>query len=86
MQGNAEPRPRAIPLIYKREWQGMVFDNWKYIAYGNTVQLFDLTTDPLERSNLADSRPEVTDRLGRATRSALSSRIKAFQGKAGPEP
>jgi arylsulfatase A-like enzyme len=86
MQGNAEPRPRAIPLIYTRRWQGMVFDNWKYIAYGNTIQLFDLTTDPLERSNLADSRPEVSDRLGRATRSVLSSRIKAFQGKAAHEP
>ncbi|MBW2159104.1 MAG: sulfatase-like hydrolase/transferase, partial [Deltaproteobacteria bacterium] len=77
MQGNAEPSPRAIPLMYKRQWQGMVFDNWKYIAYGNTTQLFDLSTDPLERRNLADSRPEVVDRLGRATLSVLSSRIKA---------
>ncbi len=86
MQGSAEPSPRAIPLIYKRRWQGMVFENWKYIAYGNTIQLFDLRTDPLERRNLADSRPEVVDRLRSATRSVLSSRIKAFEGKAGHEP
>lgn len=35
-------------------------------AYGNTYELYDHTHDPEFRNNLADSHPEVVERLGRA--------------------
>ncbi|MGH2370328.1 MAG: sulfatase, partial [Chloroflexota bacterium] len=70
--GGDVPPPNAIYLtectwLRKRGWRT---PEWKLIRaldpdiYGTpAVELYDLTTDPAERRNLADARPDVVERL-----------------------
>jgi arylsulfatase A-like enzyme len=82
LEGSTKSASRAIPLMYQQRWKGMVFDQWKYIAYGNTTQLFALSKDPLEAKNVADDHPALTKQMAQATRTIISERMARFRDKA----
>ena len=51
---------------------------WKYIEGRRGAEFYDLTTDPAETENLAPSRPEEAERLGR-----LAQELSTQRGRAG---
>ncbi len=69
VRGQAEPRPWVTGIYGEPgalRFKIMVRDpDWKYIyiANGGFDQLFDLRTDPQERHNRADARPDVARAL-----------------------
>jgi arylsulfatase A-like enzyme len=64
----ARPGRAEMMFAYRDVQRGMRDDRWKLIRYPQVdrTQLFDLTTDPDERANLAD-RPEQATRVAEMT-------------------
>jgi arylsulfatase A-like enzyme len=51
-------------------------DRWKYIRYGDSVEVYDLSADPTETDNLVGQHPEV-ESTARAAIEALESEIES---------
>jgi choline-sulfatase len=98
MRGESEPAERFVfaevdyrpakPVERMAHQRGIVGERYKMVRdrESGEVALFDLVTDPEERSNLAKTRPEIVDRLApildahlrEAERGALDPKIRVL--------
>jgi arylsulfatase A-like enzyme len=76
---NALLTPRGPAFLFWKEWQVVRTAEWKLLQYGPDVHLFDMTTDPDERRDVAAQQPQVVARLLSA-RDAQLARLKAAPG------
>jgi arylsulfatase A-like enzyme len=59
---------------WNHHWRALVDGNWKLIQKlsENTIELYDLSTDPTEQHNLAGEKPDEAARLGRELKALLA--------------
>ncbi|MFO7177788.1 MAG: sulfatase-like hydrolase/transferase [Pseudomonadota bacterium] len=79
--GDFKPVERTIVLSYESRWRGAIVGRNKLIEYRRAASLFDLAADPLERTNLADARPDFVNALSSFTDHVLERRQAAYRGE-----
>jgi arylsulfatase A-like enzyme len=72
-----EAKDRIIPLLYGKKWLGAVYRNWKLIQRTNATSLFDLSTNSMELTNIADKHPYLAKRLSRFSKKTWNRRLIA---------
>jgi arylsulfatase A-like enzyme len=66
LTGSRAPMSRKVFWRYRWNGQRAVRDgDWKWLKIAENTFLFNVATDPLERANLKEHRPEVAGRLAR---------------------
>lgn len=63
LRGETETSPRERYHYFLGDLEAMRDGRWKLRVAGDSTQLFDLRTDPDERFNRADDRPELVEEM-----------------------
>ncbi len=63
LRGETETSPRERYYYFLGELEAMRDGRWKLRLAGDSTQLFDLRTDPDERFNRADERPDLVEEM-----------------------
>jgi len=77
LPGETDASPRERYYYFLGDLEAMREGRWKLRLAGDTTQLFDLRTDPAERFNRADGRPDLVQEM--------RAQMKTFADSVGTE-
>lgn len=77
-----ESEHRNTPLVFCSDTQGAVIsDRYKLYVNKNTVELYDLESDPYEKMNLCNDHIEIADSLKNYLHIQMDEFQQSFSGK-----